>query len=107
MLQIRKLLRGVWLLVGMLGRELCFALRFRGLLTDLLGPVQLAIELFQPLVGIVSDLSVGYLPSWRLITGHIPQCGDFPHVTLPEPAEVIHDVAHQFVLHGAPADPTG
>ena len=91
----------------MFGGELCFALRYRGLLTNLLGPVQLAIELFQPLVGIMSDLSVGDLSSRRLITSHIPQRGDFSHVTFPEPAEVIHDVAHQFVLHRAPADPTG
>lgn len=90
----------------MLRRELCFALRYWGLLPDLLGCVKLAIELFQPLVRIVSDLTIGDLPSWRLITRHIPECGDFSHIALPQPVEVIHDVAHQLVLHRASADTT-
>jgi len=91
----------------MLRRELCFALRYRRLLPELLGPIKLAIELFQPLVGIMSDLSIGDLPSWSLITRHIPECGDFSDITFAQPVEVIHDVAHQFVLHRASADSTG
>jgi hypothetical protein len=91
----------------MLRRELCFALRDRGLLADLLGPIKLAIELFQPLVGIMSDISIGDLPSRRLITRHIPQSGDFSDITFPQPVEVIHYMAHQFVLHRASTDSTG
>ena len=107
MLQISKLLRRIWLLEAVLWRELCFALWYRSFLSDLLRPVKLAIERFEPLVGIMIEPSVGDLSSWRLITGHIPQCSDFSHIALPQPVEVIHDVAHQFILHRASADSTG